>query len=88
MTLNEISNYIDSKITSNSRIIIFTFYEIRVKLNLYEDEANELIELIKIRLNNLGYKTYLTGAKYSYENISKVVNKNELLVAIKRIDKK
>lgn len=84
MTLNEISNYIDSKIASNSRILIFTFYEIRVKLNLYEDEANELIELIKIRLNNLGYKTYLTGEKYSYENISKIVTENEILVAIKK----
>ena len=84
MTLDEISSYIDNKISYNQKILIFTFYEIRVKLNLYEDEAKELLELIKIRLNNLGYKTYLTGSKYSYENVSKVVNKNELMVAIKK----
>ncbi len=84
MTLEEIDNYINKKINYNENIIIFTFYELRVKLNLTEEETINFIQLTKIRLENLNYKVYLTGEKYIYSNLECIVKDNELLVAIKR----
>lgn len=88
MSLEEISNYIDNKIRINPDILIFTFYEIRVKLNLYQDESEKFLYYVKTRLENLGYYIYITGQKYYYQNISKTVNSNELMVAVKKNVKK
>lgn len=83
MTLEEITNYINNKINENVNILIFSFYEIRIKLNLSEQQTDEFLKLSKTRLENLGYKAFFTGAKYTYENVLKEVQPNELMVAIK-----
>ena len=83
MTLEEINNYINKKINDNENIIIFTFYELRVKLNLTEEAVSNFIQLTKTKLENLNYKVYLTGEKYIYYNLEFLVKDNELLVAIK-----
>lgn len=83
MTLEEITNYINNKINENVNILIFSFYEIRIKLNLSEQQTDEFLKLSKTRLENLGYKVFFTGAKYTYENVLKEVQPNELMVAIK-----
>lgn len=83
MNLEDITVYIDNKIKQNPDFIIFTYYEIRVKLNLSEYETNEFLRLSRNRLENLDYKVYFTGAKYVYDNANRTVQDNELLVAIK-----
>ena len=83
MTLEEINSYINKKINANENIIIFTFYELRVKLNLTKDETTNFIQLTKTRLENLGYKSFLTGEEFSFDNTILTVKDNELLVAIK-----
>ena len=83
MNLEDITVYIDNKIKQNPDFIIFTYYEIRVKLNLSEEETNEFLRLSRNRLENLDYKVYFTGAKHMYENANRKVQDNELLVAIK-----
>lgn len=85
MTLEFIDNYINKKLDENEEILIFTFYELRVKSNLSEYDVNRFLELAKIRLENLYYKTYFTGTEFVYENVTRVVNDNELMVAIKII---
>lgn len=85
MTLEEINNYINKKINDNENIIIFTFYELRVKLNLTEGETINFIQLTKTRLENLGYKTFLTGERFLFNDTTLAVKDNELLVAIKGI---
>jgi len=60
------------------------FKKAQVLLN-YEiplSELEELKERIK-RLENLYYKTYFTGAEFIYKNVTRIVNDNELMVAIK-----
>lgn len=84
MTLKFITDYIDKKIKENERKVILSFFEVRVKLNLSEEQTDEFLKLCRIRLENLGYQVYFTGAKYNYENENKVVQDNELLVAIKQ----
>lgn len=83
MTLEFIDNYLNEKIAENEDIIIYTFYELRIKNNLSEEDIYKFLELNKIRLENLGYKTYFVGEKFKYDGIDKTVQDNELMVAIK-----
>lgn len=83
MTLKFITDYIDDKIRKDENKVVFSFYEIRIKLDLSEEETDEFLKLSRTRLENLGYQVYFTGAKYTYQGVSKVVQSNELMVAIK-----
>lgn len=84
MPLQFITEFIDKKIDKNPNFLIFTFFEVRIKLNLSEKEADEFLRLSRTRLENLNYKVYFTGAKYIYNNKERIVENNELLVAIKQ----
>ena len=83
MTLKFITDYIDDKIKKDENKIVFSFYEIRIKLDLSEEHTDEFLILSRTRLENLGYKVYFTGAKYTYNNANMIVQPNELMVAIK-----
>ena len=83
MTLKFITDYIDNKIRKDENKVVFSFYEIRIKLDLSEEETDEFLKLSRTRLENLGYQVYFTGAKYTYNNSEMVVQANELMVAIK-----
>lgn len=83
MNLEFITDYINKKLAENDEYICITFYELRVKNNLTEEETNLFLNFSKIRLENMKYKVYFTGQEYIYKNSSKVVQRNELLVAIK-----
>lgn len=83
MTMQEITQYLDNKINSDENIVIITFYEVRIKFDLSEEETQEFLRLCRTRLENLGYEVYFTGAKYMYQGQNKVVQTNELMVAIK-----
>lgn len=83
MTLQEISDSIDRKISRNNDFIKYTFYELRIRKNLSEADMYSFISLANTRLKNLGYKTYRTGQKYYYDYKEQIVKDNELLIAIK-----
>ena len=51
--MNPVDIYIDRKIKLNSNIIIFTYYELRVKLNLYESETKEFLDMCEDELEDL-----------------------------------
>ena len=42
--------------------------ELRVKLNLYESETKEFLDMCEDELEDLGYSIYYTGEKYFYDN--------------------
>lgn len=81
--LNFIESYMEEKINQDENYIVCTFYDIRVKYNLSEKETDEFLILSRNKLQNLGYKVYFSGAKYTYNNCNRTVQDNELLVAIK-----
>lgn len=83
MNLEDISNIIDSKIEENEEKLIFKFYEMKVKLDLSDEELLDVLHLISIRLNNLGYKVYKTDQKYVFKDREYTVQSSELFVAIK-----
>lgn len=85
MTMQEITEYLDNKINKDENIITITFYEVRIKFNLSEEDTQEFLRLCKTRLENLGYQVYFTGARYTYQGVSKTVQSNELMLAIKDI---
>ena len=83
MTMQFVTEYIDKKVDENENFIRYTFYELRVKNNLSEGDIEEFLDINKDYFENKGYKVYFTGDAYEYNNESKVVEQNELLIAIK-----
>lgn len=83
MSMQEITEYLDNKIEKNENIIEVTFFEVRVKMNLSEEETQEFLRLCKTRLENLGYQVFFTGARYNYGGKNKIVEINNLMIAIK-----
>ena len=81
--LGIIEKYLMAKIAQNEDFVVCSFFEIRIKLDISEDQETEFLRFAKIRLENLGYDVYFTGAKYTYQNEERVVQDNELIVAIK-----
>ena len=82
MNLQEIDIYLENKIKQNKNIVIFTFYELRVKLNLSSEQTYNFLHLASTKLENNNYKIYRTGQEYFYREKLKVED-NQLLVAIK-----
>ena len=80
MNLQEIDLYLENKIKQNKNCVIFTFYELRVKLNL--SETYSFLHLVSTKLENNKYKIYRTGQEYFYNKKLKV-EENQLMVAIK-----
>ena len=74
---------LDNKIAQNENFIRFTFYELRVKNNLSENETEEFLKLCMTYLENKGYEVYIGNARYSYNNATQNVQPNELLIAFK-----
>lgn len=83
MTMQDITNYLDDKIKQNEEELRITFYELRIKNNLSELEIDKFLELCKIRLENMGYEVFFTGAKFIFKNVDRIVQPNELMIAIK-----
>ena len=74
---------LDSKIAENKNFIRFTFYELRVKNNLSEEDTDEFLKLCMTNLENKGYEVYIGNARYNYNNANQNVQPNELLIAFK-----
>ena len=83
MTIEFVTEYLNKKMDENEEYIVCTFYDLRIKHNVFEDEVQSFLELAKIRLENMNYKVFFTGAEYMYKFERKKVKDNEYLVAIK-----
>ena len=75
------------KIKNNPNYIRYTFYELRVKYNLSEEETDRFLFLIRTRLENENYKVYFTGAKFEYNNAKITVQDNELMIAVQNFER-
>ena len=89
LTLTQLIDIIlDSKMSENSNFIRITYYEIKIKCNLNNEQCDEFIRQAKIKLENMNFKVYLQDEKYSYENASRTVQINEVLIAIRNQNNK
>lgn len=82
--MKEVTNYLNNKLDQDENLVRITFYEIRIKYNLSEEETETFLELAKNKFENTGYNVFFTGDTYEYENMPKVVQTNELMVAVKK----
>lgn len=83
MTKEFVTNYISDKVHKNENYIRYTYYELKVANNLTEEEIQTFLEMNKNYFENNNYRVYFTGAKFIYENCNRVVESNELMIAIK-----
>lgn len=81
--INIIESTLNRKLKENSNYIRYTFYELRVKHNLSEQDTDKFLYLIRTKLENENYKVYFTGAKFVYKDANISVQPNELMIAIK-----
>ena len=71
MNLQQIDMYLENKLKQNKNCVIFTFYELRVKLNLSTEETYNFLHLVSTKLENNNYKIYRTGQEYFYKEKKK-----------------
>lgn len=83
MTLKFIEDYINTKLNENDEYIRFTYYELKVKSNLSEEDIRMFLNLAKTKFQNTGYNVYLTNEQYIYKGEVKTVEQNEYMIAIK-----
>ncbi len=83
MTMKEVADYFDKKLQQSEEFIRITFYEIRIKYGLTENETDQFLEIAKNKFENMGYNVYFTNAKYKYKQAIMTVQPNELMIAIK-----
>lgn len=82
LDLQQIDMYLETKLKQDKKYVVFTFYELRVKLGLTSKETYNFLHLVSIKLENNNYKIYRTGQEYYYDGKKKVED-NQLMVAIK-----
>lgn len=78
-----VENFINEKIKENPQIIIYTFYELKVKLNMSDNGVERFLKCSKIILEDLGYQLFYTGHVYQIGNEERIVQSNELMIAVK-----
>lgn len=85
MTDAFVINYIDKKISESKDInfIVYTYYELKIKNNLNDDEIQRFLEINKDYFENKGYNVYFTGARFTYKNSSMMVQNNQFMIAVK-----
>ena len=83
MDVNFVGKIIDEKQEQNDKYIVFSFFELRIKYNLTEEQISEFLKLSKNRLENTKYKVYFTGEEFTYQGQTRKVLDNELMIAIK-----
>ena len=71
------------KLNKNADYIKYTYYELRVKYNLSEEDTERFLKLIRTKLENENYKVYFTGARFEYRDAKMKVQDNELIIAVK-----
>ena len=84
MMTSYVGRYIEYKLLEDEEEIRITFYELRVKENLTEIETEEFLQLCKNKLENMGYNVYFTGETFTYKQYNRMVQPNELLIAVKK----
>ena len=56
MITDYVGKYIEYKLLENEEEIRITFYELRVKENLSEEQTEQFLQLCKNKLENMNYK--------------------------------
>ncbi len=83
MTDKFIFTFIESKQKENPEFIRYSYYELKIKYNLTNEEIDQVLKVSRDYFENQNYKVYFTNARYEYNGASQNVQPNELLIAFK-----
>ena len=83
MTDKFIFDYIELKEQENSEFIRYSYYELKIKSNLTDEEIDRFLKVNRDYFENHNYRVYFTGARYEYKGAFQNVQANELMIAIK-----
>ncbi len=78
-----IINFISIKENDNKDYIIYSYYELKVKLGLKENEIKELLRVSKNYFENKNYKVYFTDEEFEYKGKRITVETNNYMIAVK-----
>lgn len=78
-----IINLIESKEKENENYIRYSYYELKIKNNLSENEIDNVLRISRDYFENKGYKVYFTNAEFEYQNDRRKVETNEYMIALK-----
>ncbi len=76
-------NLIESKEKENENYIRYSYYELKIKNNLSENEIDDVLRISRDYFENKGYKVYFTNAEFEYQNARRKVETNEYMIALK-----
>ena len=83
MTEKELKKFtiglIESKEKIKENYIRYSYYELKVKNNLSEEEIDEVLKISR----NKAYSVYFTNAEFEYKNAKRKVETNEYMIAFK-----
>ncbi|MCI9016842.1 MAG: hypothetical protein HFJ53_06740 [Clostridia bacterium] len=83
MTVKFVEEYWNSKLKENEEYMVCTFYDLRVKNNVSEEDVDQFLEWSRNKLQNMGYNVYFTGTRFVYQNANRKVEDNQYIIAIK-----
>ena len=83
MTDKFIYDYIAKKEQENAEFIRYSYYELKVKNNLSDEEIDKFLITNRDYFEDKGYNVYFTNARYEFNGASQYVQPNELMVAFK-----
>lgn len=83
MTDKFIFDYIALKEQENTEFIRYSYYELKIKSNLSDEEIDRFLKVNRDYFENHNYRVYFTGARYEYKGGFQNVQPNELMIAIK-----
>ena len=86
MTDKFIIDYIAKKEKENPEFIRYSYYELKIKSNLSDEEIDRFLKVNKDYFENHNYKVYFTGARYEYRGAFQNVQANELMIAFREKD--
>ena len=71
------------KESSNINYIEYSYYELKVKYGLTEEQIDEVLRVSRDYFENKNYDVYFTNAEFQYNGQKRKVETNDYMVAVK-----
>ena len=81
-----VRNYIADKIEKNSDEVRYSYFELKVKMDMDERDIDRFLKCSRIILEEYDYRVYFTGSKFEYKNAKRNVEDNEFMIAVKDVE--
>ena len=66
-----VENFINVKIVKSGGIVKISYFELKIKMNMDEEDIDRFLKCSKIILEDQNYNVYLSGEEFEYEGKKK-----------------